>query len=271
MSEDKIAGCTHRLHHRREVLMDSLSFLRDLERAATPAPWATHLVDDTTVVAADGATIAETFSKGGLVDDVDFFSPVERHEADARFIAAMRNAMPGLLDELDRIERDLASARAENARLMRERDAAQEVLRAEDRGSPIYKAVERVLDEHSAWIARPNDAVTRAFAHEHCRIALAAGVAWMAREPVDPSLEEIEMRLIAARAETDKLREALAQARQFVSDDLRGTLECVCRLDPDTRAPIESTIDPSDAPHVERIRNVLNAIDAALAEKEPEK
>jgi len=90
----------------------------------------------------------------------------------------------------------LAAARAENARLMRERDAAQEVLRDADKGSPIYKAVERVLDEHSAWIARPNDAVTRA-------IALAAGVAWMAREPVDPLLEEIEMRLIAARVEND--------------------------------------------------------------------
>jgi len=105
-------------------------------------------------------------------------------------------------DMLLALERDLAAARAENARLMRERDAAQEVLRDADKGSPIYKAVERVLDEHSAWIARPNDAVTRA-------IALAAGVAWMAREPVDPLLEEIEMRLIASRAENDKLREAL--------------------------------------------------------------
>ena len=159
------------------------SFLRDLEREATPVPWATHLVDDTTVVADDGTTIAETFPNGGLDDDVDFFSPVERHEADACFIAAMRNAMPGLIDELDRIERDLASARAEN----------------------------------------------------------------------------------------DKLRAALAQARQFVSDDLRGTLECVCRLDPDTLAPFESTIDPAEAPHVERIRNVLSEIDAALAEKEPAK
>lgn len=35
----------------------------------------------------------------------------------------------------------------------------------------IYQAVERVLDEHSAWIARPSSDVTRA-------IALAAGVAW---------------------------------------------------------------------------------------------
>ncbi|HXF55664.1 MAG TPA: hypothetical protein VNK52_16240 [Hyphomicrobiaceae bacterium] len=35
----------------------------------------------------------------------------------------------------------------------------------------IYDAVERVLDEHSAWIARPNPNVTKA-------VALAAGIAW---------------------------------------------------------------------------------------------
>ena len=87
--------------------MDSrFSFLRDLERAATPSPWATHLVDDTTVIANDGTTIAETFPDGGLDDDVDFFSPVERHEADARLVVAMRNALPVILD-------DIAAARAE--------------------------------------------------------------------------------------------------------------------------------------------------------------
>lgn len=36
MSEDKIADYTHRLHHRREVLMDSLSFLRKRASFATP-------------------------------------------------------------------------------------------------------------------------------------------------------------------------------------------------------------------------------------------
>lgn len=35
----------------------------------------------------------------------------------------------------------------------------------------VYKAVERVLDEHSAWIARPNPEVTKA-------VALAAGIAF---------------------------------------------------------------------------------------------
>ena len=224
--------------------MDSrFSFLRDLERAATPAPWATHLVDDTTVVANDGETIAETFPDGGLDDDVDFFSPVERHEADARLVVAMRNALPVILD-------DIAAARAENARLMRERDAAQEVLRDADKGSPIYKAVERVLDEHSAWIARPNDAVTRA-------IALAAGVAWMAREPVDPLLEEIEMRLIAARAENDKLREALAQAATWFQGYADGHTE---KGDADKAARNQS-----------RANACIAAIDAALAEKEPAK
>ena len=112
--------------------MDSLfSFLRDLERAATPAPWATHLVDDTTVIANDGRTIAETFPEGGLDADKDFFSPVERHEADACFIAAMRNAMPGLIDELDRIERDLAAARAENDKL---REALECIAEEHDAG-----------------------------------------------------------------------------------------------------------------------------------------
>ena len=112
--------------------MDSLfSFLRDLERAATPAPWATHLVDDTTVIANDGTTIAETFPEGGLDADKDFFSPVERHEADACFIAAMRNAMPGLIDELDRIERDLAAARAENDKL---REALECIAEEHDAG-----------------------------------------------------------------------------------------------------------------------------------------
>lgn len=43
----------------------------------------------------------------------------------------------------------------------------------------VYRAVERVLDEHSAWIARPNDDVTKA-------VALAAGIAWSLHSPVGP-------------------------------------------------------------------------------------
>jgi len=38
----------------------------------------------------------------------------------------------------------------------------------------VYAAVERVLDEHSAWIARPSPDVTKA-------VAIAAGIAWSLR------------------------------------------------------------------------------------------
>lgn len=49
----------------------------------------------------------------------------------------------------------------------------------------VYKAVERVLDEHSAWIARPSNEVTKA-------VALAAGIAWSlqaAPETLPPCME----------------------------------------------------------------------------------
>ena len=94
---------------------------------------------------------------------------------------------------------------ADNARLTRERDEARIVLAAADKGTPIYRAVERVLDEHSAWIADPREDVTKA-------IALAAGVAWMAAEKVDPNLEEMDRALAAARAENDRLRAILSDA-----------------------------------------------------------
>lgn len=99
----------------------------------------------------------------------------------------------------EKVDNGLAERDATIIRLTRELDEARSTLAAADRGAPIYKAVERVLDEHSAWIARPSDDVTKA-------IALAAGVAWMAREPIDPSLEEIERHLTSARVENDKLR-----------------------------------------------------------------
>ena len=94
---------------------------------------------------------------------------------------------------------------AEVERLTRERDEARIVLAAADKGTPIYRAVERVLDEHSAWIADPREDVTKA-------IALAAGVAWMAAEKVDPNLEEMDRALAAARAENDRLRAILSDA-----------------------------------------------------------
>ena len=114
---------------------------------------------------------------------------------DASLIAAVRNALPMLLDAYE-------AQAAEIERL-------RHVVNAADKGSPIYKAIERALDEHSAWIARPNADVTRA-------IALAAGVAWMAAEPIDQNLEEIDAALAEERArcaeqeaEIERLRSAL--------------------------------------------------------------
>lgn len=46
----------------------------------------------------------------------------------------------------------------------------QALLDTSDRGSPVYRAIERVLDEHSAWISRPSREVT---AH----VAIAAAIA----------------------------------------------------------------------------------------------
>lgn len=106
-------------------------------------------------------------------------------------------------------------------RLTRERDEARATLAAADKGTPIYKAVERILDEHSAWIARPSDDVTKS-------IALAAGVAWMSAEKVDPNLEEMDRALAAARTENDMLREALrpfGDVGDYLAAETRGFLD----------------------------------------------
>lgn len=132
------------------------------------------------------------------------------------------NAWTMMLSAADALERLVA----DNARLTRERDEALAMLVAADKGTPIYKAVERVLAEQSAWIARPNEAVTKS-------IALAAGAVWMAAEKVDPNLIEMDSALSAARAENDRLREALrpfAREAQFwdhAPDDVRLGVSCV--------------------------------------------
>jgi len=127
----------------------------------------------------------------------------ERDEAQTREIAAINDA---------------AISNREHDLMRRERDGARATLAAADKGTPIYKAVDRVLDEHSAWIARPSEDVTKA-------IALAAGVAWMSAEKVDPNLEEMDRALAAARAENDMLREALrpfGYVGDYLADETSG-------------------------------------------------
>lgn len=57
------------------------------------------------------------------------------------------------------------------------------------RGTPVYKAVESILDEHSAWIARPSPEVTKA-------VAFAAVIA--AHQIVDADRANHEALLLAA-------------------------------------------------------------------------
>jgi hypothetical protein len=57
------------------------------------------------------------------------------------------------------------------------------------KGTPVYKAIERILDEHSAWIARPSPEVTKA-------VAIAATVA--AHRIIDEDRANHEAPLLAA-------------------------------------------------------------------------
>ena len=76
---------------------------------------------------------------------------------------SVRNLLEEAATALQSLSQSLASAE-------KERDEARALLAAADRGSPVYAAVERVLDEESAWIARPNAEVTK-------RVALVAAIA----------------------------------------------------------------------------------------------
>lgn len=83
-------------------------------------------------------------------------------------IMCSRGEIDALLNAIDAKEAALST-------LAGERDEAratplQARLDAVEGQEPVYKAIERILDEHSAWISRPNHEVTKA-------IALAATIA----------------------------------------------------------------------------------------------
>ena len=74
----------------------------------------------------------------------------------------------------------------------------------------VYKAVERVLDEHSAWISRPNHEVTAA-------IALAAVIAADLESGASNTLGSLHERCDEASAENAKLRALLKRAGEALS------------------------------------------------------
>ena len=61
--------------------------LRKILAEATPGPWKTHLVDDTTIIATDGTDVATTCDSANVERSDAYNVESERMEADARLIA----------------------------------------------------------------------------------------------------------------------------------------------------------------------------------------
>jgi hypothetical protein len=91
--------------------------------------------------------------------------------------------------------------------------ALREALAVVERlsGVPLIKSIERILDEHSAWIARPSPEVTKA-------VALAAGIAGaeanrQAASEYERHLEaEVERLTAAMRSSADDIEQTLGKA-----------------------------------------------------------
>jgi hypothetical protein len=108
----------------RTDLLATIRHLRTLEKAATPSPWQTLR--------------SGPWSRGAVVDErqtelCDF--PYERAD-DARLTVEVRNALPELLDELERrlVERDefMTDARGNRWRLVSTTATDHEPVRGED-------------------------------------------------------------------------------------------------------------------------------------------
>lgn len=100
-----------------------------------------------------------------------------------------------------------ANTAAEIAKLRAEVERLTAIIAAADRGTPIYKAIERTLDEKSAWIARPSDDVTQA-------VALTAGIAWSIHYPLELVEQNLSLQLDnhLLRAEVERLRDMVRRA-----------------------------------------------------------
>lgn len=94
-----------------------LDALRALEAAATPGPWRSDVRDGERLVGIDGPNYAEVLLPG-RVDCMAYCyggsSRIEGDnlEADAAFIAAARNALVPLLDEIESLRARVAAVEA---------------------------------------------------------------------------------------------------------------------------------------------------------------
>ncbi|WP_414041301.1 hypothetical protein ACJU26_04295 [Acidithiobacillus sp. M4-SHS-6] len=82
------------------VSREAIARLRAMERLATPGPWEAHPRQDHHAIESPSAQdVIE--SPTPLVATIPFVDTRARH--DAAFIAAMRNVLPDLLDEIERL------------------------------------------------------------------------------------------------------------------------------------------------------------------------
>ncbi len=73
----------------KPITDQKLDELQALCEAATPGPWITHLVDDTTVVVPNGIDVCSTCLESEVERDDSYNIHYERMEADAAFIAGL--------------------------------------------------------------------------------------------------------------------------------------------------------------------------------------
>jgi hypothetical protein len=187
--------------------------LRALEQAATPAPWA-HEHDGGHIVHGPGSTVAEA-----------------EYAPDARLIAAMRNTLPALLTELDRLRgnHEILSCSTlgeayDRLESLLEAEAERDQLRAEVRTLENSDALalaqaEAERDSAKAYVEQVCGQRDRALSDrdaaradaDRLRTELAARTTELETARVYGG--DVARQLSEARADADKLRGELEQAQ----------------------------------------------------------
>lgn len=150
--------------------MIDIAELRKVAEAATPGPWKTHAIDDTSIVSADGEDVATTCDTS-IVERSGAYN-YERMEADAAYIAAASpDVILGLLDRLEAAERALPTLPEALVR------AAQAVLASwDERGQERERFVSasESVTRHAYW--SPVASLVSSDAMSGLRAALSAPV-----------------------------------------------------------------------------------------------
>jgi len=95
----------------------------------------------------------------------------------------------------------------------RKRRATEKMAMSAGVPTTVYAAVERVLDEHSAWIARPSPEVTKA-------VAIAAGIAWSLR--TDEIRRGEEVGWVIEREDSEPSRPMYFTGKNWDYDNLKA-------------------------------------------------